>query len=86
MSDRIVYEVVTTGGGVDGMDHNDKGGTVVAAYYDKAAATDYVGKDGRYRINPTVVDVSEVRKQILARLTPVERLILDPDNKGQTRR
>lgn len=85
MSDRIVYEIVTTGGGADGRDYNDKGGTVVAAYYDKGLATNHVGKDERFRLQPTVVDVSEVRKGILARLTPVERLILDPDSQRRQR-
>lgn len=76
MTDLIVYQVITKPGGVDGLDHTDKGGTVVNASFDKAAMTEKYGRDCRYRIEPTVIDLGQTKEAALAKLTRIEKLAL----------
>jgi hypothetical protein len=85
MTDRIVYQVVSEPGGVDGRDHNDKGGTVIYATFEKDAATRRKGNDSRLRIEPIVVDVEAVMKAAMAKLSLVDRLVLFPPEKKVTR-
>ena len=84
-NDRIIYTVVTAPGGVDGRDHTDLGGKVVAAYFEKQQAYERVGSNSNLGVKPEVVDVSALRKKILDNLEPIERLIIDPP-KGGTKR
>lgn len=74
MSDMIVYTVITEPGGVDGKDPTDKGGLMVRATFDKEQAQQHVGNDSRLKVVPVVVDPEEVLTDILAKLTPIERL------------
>lgn len=76
MTDLIVYQVITNGGGCDGLDHTDKGGTLVTASFDKAVVTGKYGKDERYRIEPKVIDLEQAKRAALAKLNPVDRLAL----------
>jgi hypothetical protein len=77
MLDEIVYIVYSKPGGVDGMDHTDKGGTIVRATTEKAAAEKFVGQcHGWYEIKPEVHDLEEVAKATLAKLTKLEHLSL----------
>lgn len=79
MSDRIVYLVVSEPGGVDGLDQTDKGGTVLLATYQKEAALSCKGQDCRKRLEPTVVNVEEVRAEVMRKLTAIERLVVFPE-------
>lgn len=78
MSDRIVYQLISEPGGVDGLDHNDKGGTAVYATYDKEAAIRKKGNDSRLRLEPSVVDTDQVKADAMAKLSLIERLVLFP--------
>ena len=74
--DRIVYTVVTTGGGVDGMDHTDKGGLIVLATFNKEEAVKRIGLDCRFKLVPTVVDMDDAIRSVRAKLTTYDRSIL----------
>ena len=86
MSDRIVYLVVSEPGGVDGLDHNDKGGKVLLATFQKPAALSCKGQDSRKRIEPTVINVEEVRAEVMRKLTPIEHLVLFPEKDAKQTR
>lgn len=78
--DKIIYTLVTKGGGVDGRDHTDKGGDVIAASYDKA--TLQKNKNLPWcELKAEVVDIDAARKAALAKLSPVDKLILEMDKK-----
>lgn len=82
MTDKIIYTLVTKGGGVDGRDFTDKGGKVIAASYDKAVLQK--NKNLPWcNIVPQVVDIDAARKSALAKLSPVDKLVLEdvPVNK-----
>ena len=86
MSDRIVYLVISEPGGVDGMDHNDKGGKVLLATFQKSAALSCKGQDSRKRIEPTVINVEEVRAEVMRKLTPIETLVMFPEKDAKQTR
>ena len=81
--DRIIYLVKTEPGGCDGMDHTDKGGQLVSATFDRAEAEKFIGKDSRYHLEPTVVDMEKAHKGAIAKLNLLDRLILGYDAKGK---
>lgn len=74
--DKIVYLLVTIGGGCDGMDSSDKGGQVVCASFDEKAITRKKGRDSRYIIDKQVVNTDDIIKQGLKKLSPIERLLI----------
>ena len=74
--DRIVYSVVTVGGGEDGRDASDKGGHVVFATFDKTAAEKRKGSDSRLKTVMEAVDLTAVKKAAMAKLTPLDCLVL----------
>ena len=76
VEDRIVYIVTTAPGGQDGRDHTDKGGKLMLATFDRAKAEKFIGKDTRYRLEPTVVGVVAARKAALAKLDLLDKLVL----------
>ena len=80
--DKIVYLVKTAPGGVDGMDHTDKGGQLALATFERAAAEKFIGKDCRYKLEPTVVDTATAKAAALAKLDKLDRLVLGFDAKG----
>jgi len=73
MADQIVYTIHALPGGVDGMDRDAKGGPVRCTL-DKSKAVKKAGRDTRYKITSDVVDLDEVLADLVARMTPVERL------------
>ncbi len=75
MPKRIAYTLVSTPGGVDGLDHTSKGGKVVACFWSEQQADDSSMAPWA-DVVPVVVDTDEVRKGVLAKLTPVEKLVL----------
>lgn len=75
--DRIAYTLVTIGGGEDGRDSNDLGGKVILASFDKSVIEKKKGQDTRYRIEKEIVEIDELRKEALKKLTMVERLVLN---------
>lgn len=81
--DRIIYLVKTEPGGCDGMDHTDKGGQLMLATFDRAEAEKFIGKDSRYRLEPTVVDVDKAHRTAIAKLDKLDCLILGYDAKGK---
>jgi len=76
VSDRIVYKVVSKGGGVDGMDFSDKGGHTKYASFDRSDAEKHV--DGWSELRVEVIEHYEKRSErLLKDLDPVDRLILE---------
>ena len=75
MREVIVYLVNHKPGGCDGLDHTDKGG-LVKAYYLRPDAEGYVKTDTRYEILPTVVDVDKAQHAAIAKLNPLDLLVL----------
>lgn len=74
--DRIIYKLVTKGGGIDGRDHADKGGKIIAASYNKAD----LQKNKNLPwcdIVPEVVEEEKAKREALAKLSPVDRLVLE---------
>jgi hypothetical protein len=76
MTDTIVYTTVSNGGGIDGMDHTDKGGNVTGAYLDKLKATKNPNAPWN-TVVPIVVDLEELAKATLRKLDPVARLAVE---------
>lgn len=75
--DRIVYMVISNGGGIDGRDHTDKGGKVMLATFDKADAEGYIlNKNSWYRVESIVVDMEKAKREALKKLTKLDKLIL----------
>jgi len=72
--DRIAYCLVTTGGGVDGRDHTDKGGHVRFATFEKGEAARK--RDGWVRVEARVVVPAAVAAAAKGKLDPVEHLCL----------
>jgi hypothetical protein len=73
MSDRIVYLVVSNGGGVDGRDHTDKGGKILHANLIRDVAERKVNSWSH--LKPTVQDLDEILTNI--KPTPLEKLALN---------
>lgn len=76
MTDIIVYTTVSKGGGIDGMDHTDKGGNVTGAYLDKQKAIQNPNAPWNI-VCPIVVDLDELATKTLTALGPVERLAIE---------
>ncbi len=76
MADTIVYTVVSRGGGMDGMDHTDKGGKVMWAGLDKEKVPVHYLVDGWYKTEATVVDLKNHAYDVVRGLSPVDRLAL----------
>lgn len=75
MAEKIVYQLITRGGGIDGRDHMDKGGLVTAAFFERQCAENNPNRPW-CEIVPLVVDISKQRREALAKLSPVDKLIL----------
>jgi hypothetical protein len=74
--DTIVYTTVSKGGGIDGMDSSDKGGTVTGAYLEKEKAAKNPNHPWE-TVHPIVVDLEETAKEVLRNMDPVKRLALE---------
>ncbi len=68
--DCIVYVKKTKAGGVDGKDHTDKGGLIVKASYKPLPSDHY------YTLEKRVIEVNKAKKEALAKLNPIDRLVL----------
>jgi len=83
MDDRIIYKVVSKGGGMDGMDHTDKGGKIKFASfsYDEALAKvtpwDTLEKE--------VLEFDKAKRLAMKKLDGVDKLVLDLNPKTLTR-
>ena len=75
MRETIVYLVNHKPGGQDGRDMADKGG-LSAAFYLRPDAESFVKSDTRYEIVPTVVDVDKAQLAAIAKLNPLDLLVL----------
>lgn len=82
MTDTIVYTTVSKGGGIDGMDHTDKGGNVTGAYLDKDKAKNSPNKAWE-TVLPIVIDLEETAKDFLKTANPVLRLALEQHYNGK---
>lgn len=76
MTDRIIYLLISSGGGIDGRDHTDKGGQMRAASFSRLELERHPGKPWA-DIEPCVVDIETQRKVALAKLSPLDKLILE---------
>ena len=74
--DKIIYTLVTKGGGVDGLDFTDTGGKTVLATFSKEEAENS-SKKPWCDIVPVIVDVDKAKKDALAKLSPVDKLVLN---------
>ena len=83
--DKIMYSLVSEPGGADGMDSKAKGGNVLHCSFDKSVIEKKKGSDSRYRIEKEVVDTDELRKQVKAKLTPAEMLVVELKKENATR-
>jgi len=72
--EKIVYQKITKGGGQDGMDKADKGGKVVEVGLRRC---DVATTDSRYEIVPIVVDFNQAYKDAVAKLSPLDLLVLE---------
>lgn len=75
MADTIVYTTVSKGGGIDGMDHTDKGGKVTGAYLEKDSAVNNPNRPWN-NVVPVVVDLDDLALKTLNGLDPVARLAI----------
>lgn len=73
--DKIVYTVWTSGGGVDGRDPSDVPRARFATF-DKLEAEDAVGTWDQKSIRSEIVDIEMAKKEALAKLSAVDRLVL----------
>lgn len=76
MTDIIVYKIISQPGGVDGLDFNNKGGTLVNALLSKHEATVRYGSDCRYLIEAEVLNLDFAKQRAMAKLDPIDRLAL----------
>ena len=74
--DQIVYTLVSNGGGVDGKDHTDKGGKIIAASLCKNVDEKRLAYNTLQKL---VVNLDEVRAKALEKLDPIERLAFGYD-------
>lgn len=75
MTDTIVYTLVSKGGGIDGLDHTDKGGNVIGAHLSREqalAASNAPWAD----VKPEVIDLYEVARNVVTSMDPVSSLAL----------
>ena len=71
--DTIVYTVVSNGGGVDGLDHSDKGGQVTNAFLTREEVEKCANLPWG-KVVPIVMDLEKTAKDALDKLDPVTRL------------
>jgi hypothetical protein len=76
MTDKIIYKVVTNGGGIDGRDSSDKGGTVKFASLVREEAEKKVDAWSTLKVD-VIQNFEEEAKKALTLLDPVERLLIE---------
>jgi hypothetical protein len=75
-NDRIVYTVVSDPSGCDGMDMFPS--TILLVTFDRNEADRKANTDSRYLLKKHIIDIDDARKAALAKLTPIDILILVP--------
>jgi len=73
--DRIVYVLISNAGGVDGLDHNDKGGREIEASFEEGA----LEKSRNLpwcSIEKRVVELNHAKKEAMDKLTATDKLVL----------
>ena len=73
--DKIVYTLIGKGGGVDGMDRNDPPGQLMDASFSKSDLLENQNLPWG-DIKPQVVNLKEARKKALAKLDPIDKLVI----------
>lgn len=84
-NETIVYVCYSEPGGVDGLDHNDKGGVMTGASTYKADALKWTG-DSRNRVVAEVHDLGKIAEQVRKELTPLQRLAIAPKHSEPLKR
>ena len=75
MREKIVYQLIAKGGGVDGRDHTDKGGKVVACFLTRVEAE--TAKQAQWcDVVPVVIDMDQAMLEAQAKLNPLDLLAL----------
>lgn len=74
MDERIVYMVKSKPGGVDGRDASDKGGKLMHVAMNRGSAEAL--NAGWYAVTAEVVDFVQAEKDALAKLTPLDYMVL----------
>lgn len=75
MEEKIVYKLISKGGGVDGRDHTDKGGRLVRAFLSRHEA-ETCSLAPWCEIVPEIVNLSAARAAALSKLNAIDRLVL----------
>lgn len=76
-SDKIIYQVISKGGGMDGMDHTDKGGQVQFASFEREEAENKITPWTELKlIAMSGKEITELRKKVLAKLDGTEKLVI----------
>ncbi len=73
--DRIVYVLISNGGGVDGMDRSDKGGAIMDASFNE----EEVKKNPNLpwgTIKKRVYNMKEAKTKAMRKLNKVDKLVL----------
>lgn len=75
MPECIVYQLITNPGGVDGVDHTAKGGSLLRAHFSRASA---LGDPSApwCKIEPVMIDPDKVLKTATDKLSPIELLVI----------
>jgi len=78
MEDKIIYLVVTRGGGMDGRDWMDKGGKITYASLDKEDSSKHLDPWNELK---SVIDDGTFLKDANKKINPLDRLVLGLDPK-----
>lgn len=75
MREKIVYQLIAKGGGVDGRDHMDKGGNVLACFLTRVEAE--TAPQAKWcDVVPVVIDMDLAMLEAQAKLSPLDLLAL----------
>lgn len=78
LQDQIVYQVVTNGGGIDGMDRSDKGGQIKFASFDRTEAEKHVTPWDTLKLAAfSSKELLDIKKKALKKLDGIDQLVLD---------
>lgn len=74
-NDKIVYSVITQGGGIDGRDPSDKP-RVKLCSFDKEFAESKITVWDQKELKTEVVDIKKAKVAALKKLSPLDKLVL----------
>lgn len=75
MNEKIVYMMLSKGGGIDGMDRDDKPDKLLGAYLTRQEAEKDPNLAWR-NIEPVVVDFDAIRTSAIKKLNAIDKLVL----------